>query len=99
MLRGTDCVQFQEALLVQTVVFTAGMAEAKSKGRGEECISQNLRILRAKSGRQVILFFTNSQRKEKKRYITIPRKSSAWQPARAVSNTWHLARKVGRAAP
>ncbi|KAI1613544.1 hypothetical protein EDD37DRAFT_571251, partial [Exophiala viscosa] len=67
-----DCVKFQEALLGQTVVFTAGIAEAKSKGRGEECISQNLRILRAKNGRQVILFFTNSQRKEKKKYITIP---------------------------
>lgn len=71
-----DCVNFQEALLGQSVIFTAGIAEAKSKGRGEECISQNLRILRAKNGRQVILFFTNSQRKEKKRYITIPREYS-----------------------
>lgn len=68
-----DCVNFQEALLDQTVIFTAGIAEAKSKGRGEECISQNLRILRARTGKQVILFFANSQRKEKKRYVTIPR--------------------------
>ncbi|OAP55224.1 hypothetical protein AYL99_10924 [Fonsecaea erecta] len=67
-----DCIRFQEALLSQTVIFTAGIAEAKSKGRGEECISQNLRILRSRTGRQVILFFANSQRKEKKRYITIP---------------------------
>jgi cobalamin biosynthesis protein CbiD len=67
-------------LLGQSVVFTAGIAEAKSKGRGEECISQNLRILRAKNGRQVILFFTNSQRKEKKRYITIPREYSRHPP-------------------
>ncbi|KIX06730.1 uncharacterized protein Z518_04706 [Rhinocladiella mackenziei CBS 650.93] len=67
-----DCVHFQECLLDQTVVFTAGIAEAKSKGRGEECISQNLRILRARNGRQIILFFANSQRKEKKRYISIP---------------------------
>ncbi|KIW26583.1 uncharacterized protein PV07_09666 [Cladophialophora immunda] len=67
-----DCVHFQEALLSQTVIFTAGIAEAKSKGRGEECISQNLRILRSRTGRQIILFFANSQRKEKKRYITIP---------------------------
>ncbi|OCT46080.1 hypothetical protein CLCR_00507 [Cladophialophora carrionii] len=70
-----DCVHFQEALLSQTVVFTAGIAEAKSKGRGEECISQNLRILRSRTGKQTILLFANSQRKEKKRYITIPRKS------------------------
>jgi hypothetical protein len=56
------------------VIFTAGIAEAKSKGRGEECISQNLRILRSRTGKQTILFFANSQRKEKKRYISIPRK-------------------------
>ncbi|KAJ9606095.1 hypothetical protein H2200_009056 [Cladophialophora chaetospira] len=67
-----DCVHFQEALLSQTVIFTAGIAEAKSKGRGEECISQNLRILRSRTGAQVILFFANSQRKEKKRYISVP---------------------------
>ncbi|EXJ71170.1 uncharacterized protein A1O5_06164 [Cladophialophora psammophila CBS 110553] len=86
-----DCVHFQEALLSQTVVFTAGIAEAKSKGRGEECISQNLRILRSRTGKQIILFFANSQRKEKKRYITVPREyppttqharldESRWQP-------------------
>ncbi|KIW17857.1 hypothetical protein PV08_05052 [Exophiala spinifera] len=69
-----DCVKFQEAILGQTIVFTAGIAEAKSKGRGEECISQNLRVLRGRTGRQVILFFTNSQRRERKKYITIPRK-------------------------
>jgi len=67
-----DCVLFQESLFGQTVMFTAGVAEAKSKGRGEECISQNLRILRSRTGRQVILFFANSQRKEKKRYISVP---------------------------
>jgi hypothetical protein len=48
------------------------MAEAKSKGRGEECISQNIRILRAPNGTQTIMFFVNSQRKERKRYISIP---------------------------
>jgi hypothetical protein len=53
-------------------VFLAGVAEVKSKGRGEECISQNLRILRSKTGRQAILLFANSQRKEKKRYFSIP---------------------------
>ena len=72
---NSDCVHFQEALLGQTVLFTAGIAEAKSKGRGEECISQNLRILRSRTGKQTILFFANSQRKEKKRYISVPRKS------------------------
>lgn len=72
--RDADCVAFQEKLLDASIIFTAGMAEAKSKGRGEECISQNLRILRTRGGRQVILFFANSQRKEKKRYISIPRK-------------------------
>ena len=50
------------------------MAEAKSKGRGEECISQNLRILRAQNGKRVMLFFANSQRHELKRYVSIPRK-------------------------
>lgn len=73
-MRSVDCVNFQEAILGQTIVFTAGIAEAKSKGRGEECISQNLRILRGRNGRQIILFFANSQRRERKKYITIPRK-------------------------
>ncbi|KAJ4547855.1 hypothetical protein HRR76_000478 [Exophiala dermatitidis] len=67
-----DCTHFQESLLAQTIIFTAGIAEAKSKGRGEECISQNLRLLRARTGRQVLLFLANSQRKEKKRYVSIP---------------------------
>lgn len=58
------------------MVFIGGMAEAKSKGRGEECISQNLRILRGQNGKRVMLFFANSQRKELKRYVSIPRKSS-----------------------
>ncbi|RAK95504.1 uncharacterized protein BO80DRAFT_261680 [Aspergillus ibericus CBS 121593] len=67
-----DCVQFQELILGSRLVFIAGIAEAKSKGRGEECISQNLRILRGHNGKQVILFFANSQRKELKRYVSIP---------------------------
>lgn len=71
---STDCIRFQEALLAQELIFVAGIAEAKSKGRGEECISQNLRILRGRNGKRTILFFANSQRKEKKRYITIPGK-------------------------
>lgn len=49
------------------------MAEAKSKGRGEECISQNLRILRGHNGKRVMLFFANSQRGALKRYVSIPR--------------------------
>lgn len=69
-----DCVQFQEQLLASKLIFIAGMAEAKSKGRGEECISQNLRILRAPNGKRVMLFFANSQRHELKRYVSIPRK-------------------------
>lgn len=68
-----DCIAFQENLLAQQVVFTAGVAEAKSKGRGEEAISQNLRILRAQNGRQIIIMFCNSQRSERKRYISLPR--------------------------
>ena len=67
-----DWIRFQEVLLDQKLVFVGGIAEAKSRGRGEECISQNLRILRSKTGRQVILLFANSQRKEKKRYISVP---------------------------
>ncbi|KIW62083.1 hypothetical protein PV05_02134 [Exophiala xenobiotica] len=95
-----DCINFQEALLGQTVVFTAGIAEAKSKGRGEECISQNLRILRARNGRQVILFFTNSQRKEKKRYITIPRKYLYTCPTtRAILQLLPLPLRLGLSTP
>ncbi|KAF7512105.1 hypothetical protein GJ744_002818 [Endocarpon pusillum] len=67
-----DCVRFQEALLAHKVIFVAGIAEAKSKGRGEECISQNLRILQARNGIQTIIFFANSQCKERKKYISIP---------------------------
>ncbi|KAB8078321.1 hypothetical protein BDV29DRAFT_9371 [Aspergillus leporis] len=67
-----DCVQFQELILAAKLVYIAGIAEAKSKGRGEECISQNLRIMRGYNGRQVLLFFANSQRKELKRYVSIP---------------------------
>ncbi|KAL1982262.1 hypothetical protein VTN96DRAFT_1571 [Rasamsonia emersonii] len=67
-----DCVRFQELLLASELVFIAGIAEAKSKGRGEECISQNLRILRGRHDRKVILFFANSQRRERKRYVSIP---------------------------
>ncbi|KAF7119026.1 hypothetical protein CNMCM5793_008666 [Aspergillus hiratsukae] len=67
-----DCVQFQELILAAKLVFIAGIAEAKSKGRGEECISQNLRVLRGHNGKQVMLFFANSQRKELKRYVSIP---------------------------
>ena len=52
------------------------MAEAKSKGRGEECISQNLRILRGHNNKRVILYFANSQRGQFKRYVSIPSESS-----------------------
>ncbi|ETN44291.1 uncharacterized protein HMPREF1541_10471 [Cyphellophora europaea CBS 101466] len=71
--RWEDCVRFQEALLGQQVVFVAGMAEAKSKGRGEECITQNLRVLRVRgTDRLTMVFFANSQRKEKRRYVSVP---------------------------
>ena len=69
---AADCVLFQELILGSRLVFIAGIAEAKSKGRGEECISQNLRILRGHNGKQVLLFFANTQRKELKRYVSIP---------------------------
>ncbi|KAJ6079246.1 hypothetical protein N7467_008999 [Penicillium canescens] len=67
-----DCVRFQEILLGSKLIFIGGMAEAKSKGRGEECISQNLRILHGHNGKRVMLFFANSQRRELKRYVSIP---------------------------
>lgn len=72
----TDCIRFQELLLGSKLIFIGGMAEAKSKGRGEECISQNLRILRGHNGKRVMLFFANSQRRELKRYVSIPCKLS-----------------------
>lgn len=74
LLIVSDCVRFQELLLCSKLMFIGGMAEAKSKGRGEECISQNLRILRGHNGKRVILYFANSQRRELKRYVSIPRK-------------------------
>lgn len=67
-----DALQFQEVILASKLVFIAGMAEAKSKGRGEECISQNLRVLQNPTGQQTMLFFANSQRREAKRYVSIP---------------------------
>ncbi|KAF7713252.1 Uncharacterized protein PECH_003130 [Penicillium ucsense] len=67
-----DCCQFQELLLNAKLIFLGGMAEAKSKGRGEECISQNLRILRGHNGKRVMLFFANSQRGPLKRYVSLP---------------------------
>lgn len=67
-----DCVQFQEILLGSKLIFIGGMAEAKSKGRGEECISQNLRILRGQNQKRVMLYFANSQRAGLKRYVSIP---------------------------
>ncbi|KAJ5156475.1 hypothetical protein N7492_009278 [Penicillium capsulatum] len=73
MLTGSDCAQFQELLLCSKMIFIGGMAEAKSKGRGEECISQNLRILRGPNGKHILLYFANSQRRELKRYVSVPR--------------------------
>ncbi|RMZ88798.1 hypothetical protein DV736_g3970, partial [Chaetothyriales sp. CBS 134916] len=70
--RWEDCIRMQEAILSQTVLFVAGIAQAKSKGRGEECISQNLRVLKSKNSRQIVVFFANSQRKEAKKYISVP---------------------------
>lgn len=71
-LMTSDCIRFQEAMLQQQVVVVAGVAEIKSKGRGEECISQNLRVLRPATGGFSMFYFANSQRKEKKRYVCIP---------------------------
>lgn len=70
--KGSDCDKFQEAVLGFAVLFAAGVAEISSKGRGEEAISQNIRICRQKSGSLSLLFFANSQRKEKKRYHSVP---------------------------
>ncbi|KAI9839525.1 MAG: hypothetical protein M1819_002151 [Sarea resinae] len=68
----SDFERFQETVFDQQLLFIAGVSEIKSKGRGEECISQNLRLLRAKNGRQTLLYFANSQKKEKKRYVSLP---------------------------
>ncbi|KAK5945358.1 hypothetical protein PMZ80_002562 [Knufia obscura] len=70
--RGSDCDKSQEAVLGVAVLFVAGVAEIVSKGRGEEAISQNLRICRSTTGALSLLFFANSQRKEKKRYYSLP---------------------------
>ena len=70
--KGSDCDKFQEAVLGVAVLFVAGVADIASKGRGEEAISQNLRVCRSTTGRLSLLFFANSQRKERKRYISLP---------------------------
>lgn len=67
----SDCNRFQEEVLGQSLLFVAGVAEVSSKGRGEEAISQNLRVLKSKTGSISIVYFANSQRKEKKRYTSI----------------------------
>ena len=69
--RWEECLTFQEVMMGQSVIFCAGLAEAKSK-RGEECISQNLRVFKARNGHQTMIIFANSQRKEKRKYISIP---------------------------
>lgn len=70
--RGSDCDKFQEAVLGSAVLFVAGVAEIVSKGRGEEAISQNLRLCRSSTGKLSLLYFANSQRKERKRYMSLP---------------------------
>lgn len=69
--KDSDCAKFQEAVLGFSVLFVAGIAEIVSKGRGEEAISQCLRICRYTNGVLCLLFFANSQRKEKRRYTAI----------------------------
>lgn len=67
-----DCLKFQEAILGCAIVFTGGVAEITSKVRGDEAISQNLRVCRYSNGRIILLFFANAQKPDRKRYITIP---------------------------
>lgn len=66
-----DCERFQQEVLGMTVLFVAGVAEISSKGRGEEAISQNLRLCRTVTGSTRILFFANSQRKDRKKYVIL----------------------------
>ena len=70
--KDSDCTRFQEAILGFSIIFVAGIAEITSKGRGEEAISQNLRVCKYNNDNLHILYFANSQRKEKRRYIAIP---------------------------
>lgn len=97
-LTFADCVRFQELMLCSKLIFIGGMAEAKSKGRGEECISQNLRILRGHNGKRVMLFFANSQRRELKRYVSIPREFR-FDPATATLLTARLVNCIGSIKP
>jgi hypothetical protein len=95
-------VRFQELLLNSKLLFISGMAGAKSKGRGEECISQNLRIFRGHNGKLVMLFFANSQRKEFKRYVSIPRESTSSRVRASnhddIANSW-LVNCIGAIKP
>lgn len=67
-----DCIRFQQEILGLNVLFVAGVAEITSKGRGEEAISQNVRLCRSATGSTSLMFFPNSQRKELKRYVLLP---------------------------
>lgn len=66
-----DCNRFQQEVLGLSLPFVAGVAEISSKGRGEEAISQNLRICKTAGGQMSLLFFANAQRKGQKRYLTL----------------------------
>ncbi|KAJ9662056.1 hypothetical protein H2198_001598 [Neophaeococcomyces mojaviensis] len=69
--KSSDCDRFQEAVFGSSLLLVAGVAEISSKGRGEEAISQNLRVWKSKTGSSNLLYFANSQRKEKKRYTSL----------------------------
>lgn len=69
---SSDCLKFQKAVLGHDVIFVAGVAEINSKVRGYEAISQNLRVCRKANGAINLLFFPNSQKADKKRYLSIP---------------------------
>lgn len=68
-----DCDKFEEAVLGQTVIFAAGVAEIRTKGRGEEATSQNLRVCKTATGTARLLYLANSLRRDRnpKAYVGI----------------------------
>lgn len=71
--KRVDCDRFEDAVLGQAVIFAAGVAEIRTKGRGEEATSQNLRVCKTPVGTTSLLYFANSLRRDQnqKGYVSI----------------------------
>lgn len=69
--KRVDCDKFEDAVLGQAVMFAAGVAEIRTKGRGEEATSQNLRVCKTPAGTTSVLYFANSLRRDQNRKVYV----------------------------